>query len=123
MWYADDAAAVGKVSYLRAWWDKLSKDYGYFPNAKKTWLVTKSGSHSLGKNAFSETGVNISGDGRLYLGAAIGSTDYVERFVESKVSTWTSLVNDVAAIALTQPHAAYSARLSSVPVSDHPRHQ
>ena len=32
-------AAVGKVSDLRAWWDKLSQegpDYGYFPNAKRS---------------------------------------------------------------------------------------
>ena len=44
VWYADDAAAVGKISSLHEWWNKLSSlgpSYGYFTNASKTWLITK----------------------------------------------------------------------------------
>ena len=43
-WYADAAAAGGILSGLRKWWDDLAKigpDYGYFPNAKKTYLQLK----------------------------------------------------------------------------------
>ena len=41
VWYADDAAAAGKIT---ARWDKLinsGPSFGYFPNASKSWLVTK----------------------------------------------------------------------------------
>ena len=43
-WYADNAAAGGKLVDLKAWWDRLTDlgpDYGYFPNTKKTWLIVK----------------------------------------------------------------------------------
>ena len=43
--YADDAAAVGKITTPREWWDKLAAlgpRYGYlFPNLSKTWLITR----------------------------------------------------------------------------------
>lgn len=44
IWYADDAAAIGKLADLRAWWDHLTRegpDFGYYPNPSKTWLVRK----------------------------------------------------------------------------------
>ena len=90
IWYADDAAAVGKVSDLREWWEMLTKEgpsFGYFPNPDKTWLVTKEGFHTLGSYFFDRTGVNTTSDGRPYLGAPIGSPHYVENYVLSKVSS------------------------------------
>ena len=39
IWYADDAAAVGKIADLRAWWDQLTRegpDFGYYHNPTKT---------------------------------------------------------------------------------------
>ena len=39
VWYADDAAAVGRIVDLRDWWDRISTSgpgFGYFPNASKT---------------------------------------------------------------------------------------
>ena len=42
VWYADDI--VGTTEQLCVWWDKLVKlgpGFSYFPNALKTWLVTK----------------------------------------------------------------------------------
>ena len=58
IWYADDAAAVGKIANLRDWWDKLNAsgpDFGYYPNATKTWLVTKRQSHDEANNLFAGT--------------------------------------------------------------------
>ena len=45
-WYADGATAGGALKQLKQWWDgiaELGPDYGYFPNATKTWLVVKEG--------------------------------------------------------------------------------
>ena len=112
IWYADDAAAVGKIADLRAWWDQLTRegpDFGYYPNPTKTWLVTKEGCQAAGLSTFAGTGVNITPDGRPYLGAAVGSVKYVENYVESKVSSWLFNVCKLTTIAKTQPHAAYSA--------------
>ena len=39
VWYADDAAAMGKIQQVRTWWDqivKLGPGFGYHANAAKT---------------------------------------------------------------------------------------
>ncbi len=112
VWFADDAAAVGKIADLRDWWDRLSASgpgFGYFPNAFKTWLVTKSRHHDAAVSIFTGTGVNVTPEGRPYLGAVIGSREYVTAQVESKVNEWVSSVQRLATIAVTQPHATFSA--------------
>ena len=111
-WYADDAAAVGKITDLRDWWNKLitiGPLYGYFPNPSKTWLVTKEGLHATAASIFASTGVKVTPDGRPYLGAAIGSADYISSHVETKVTEWVANLRRLAEIATTQPHTAYSA--------------
>ena len=112
VWYADDAAAAGKICSLRDWWDKLSSIgplFGYFPNASKSWLVTKETFLSEAKAAFAGTRVNITNHGRPYLGAAIGTNDFVSTYVKTKVKEWISYIDQLALIAKTQPHAAFSA--------------
>ena len=110
--YADDVAATGKMANLCVWWDQLTKEgpnFGYFPNPSKTWLVTKKGCHDAETPAFADMGVNITSEGRPYLGAAIGSEGFVENYVKSKVSSWHSILLKLATIATTQLQAAYSA--------------
>ena len=44
IWFADDATAGGKFNNLREWWDcliNIGPEYGYFPNASKTWPIVK----------------------------------------------------------------------------------
>ena len=112
VWYADDACACGRLSDLRHWWDKLCKDgpgFGYFPNACKTWLVIKDKCHTEAETVFAGTNIKLISEGRPYLGSAIGSDSYIEQFVEEKVKGWSADVTQLAKIALSQPHAAYSA--------------
>ena len=112
VWYADDAAAIGKITDLRAWWNGLvakGPGYGYFANSAKTWLVTKEEHHANATSIFASTGVEISSSGRPYLGVAIGSAEFVEMPVKSKVNGWLLSVNCLTYIAKTQPHAAFSA--------------
>ena len=112
MWCADDVTAAGKLPSLREWWNRLTTHgpaFGYFANASKTWLITKEHHLPAAQSCFSGTGVNITHEGRPHLGAAIGTQEYTESFVQSKVEKWNTELKSLAKIASTQPHAAYSA--------------
>ena len=70
MWYADDAAAVGQLADLRAWWDMLcdiGPQFGYFVNSSKTFLIVKELHLSLAHSIFGDTGVQFTTEGRRYL--------------------------------------------------------
>ena len=67
VWYADDACACGSIAQLRQWWEclhEIGPGYGYFVNAKKTWLVTKSSFGTAAVARFAGTGVNVTVEGR-----------------------------------------------------------
>ena len=41
-WFADDASGAGTMSEIKQWWNGLNTfgpDIGYFPNAKKCWII------------------------------------------------------------------------------------
>lgn len=112
VWYADDASAAGKIVRLREWWSHLSSQgpkYGYFANATKTWLVTKEKHLATATASFADTGVQVTSEGRPYLGAAFGTEEFVTSHVKDKVAKWTKELDSLATIALTQPHAAHAA--------------
>ena len=112
IWYADDSAATGTVEQLYAWWNRLAAygpAFGYFPNPSKTWLVIKQSHFDEESNMFAWSGVNVTLDGRPYLGTAIGSNDYVEEYVNSKVRAWSSSINILSDMAKLLPQAAFSA--------------
>ena len=112
VWFADDATAGGNLDSLKAWWDRivdLGPDYGYYPNASKTWLIVKEENLEEATTLFEGTGVAITAEGRRHLGAAIGTHDFVERYIQQKVSAWIHEVDRLSSIAITQPHTAYAA--------------
>ena len=81
----------------------------YFPNAAKTWLVVKEEKLEEAHSIFRGTNVSITSDGRKLLGAAISTTRIVNSYIQQKVAKWTQEVEELSSIAITQPHAAYSA--------------
>ena len=112
VWYADDASACGRLSDLCLWWDQipqLGPPFGYFPSAKKTWLAVKSQYLELARSLFADCRVNVTADGRPYLGAAVGSPSYVGSYVSSKVDSWVAELKLLASSAVTQLHTAFSA--------------
>ena len=112
IWYADDSAAIGTVEQLHSWWIKLVEtgpSFGYLPNPAKTWLITKQGQFNLATDIFAGSGVNVTPEGRPYLSAAIGTREYVEDYVSSKVNEWLSCVSTLSDIAKSQPQAAFAA--------------
>ena len=64
---------------------------------------------SAASTTFADTGVQVTSVGRPYLGAAIGTRDFVHSYIESKVSAWVDELDCLATIAKSQPHAAHSA--------------
>ena len=112
VWFADDAAGAGSVENVKKWWDAIVKEgpkFGYHPNALKTWLIVKETKFKEGQCALDGTSVQITTSGKRHLGAALGHPLFVNDYVNSKVKKWVSQIDKLSAIAITHPHAAYSA--------------
>ena len=71
--------------------------------------MTKPSFHTFAVSQFSGSNVNITCDGRPYLGAAIGTQEFCKKFLEDKVKVWSAEVLLLAKIAESQMHAAFSA--------------
>ena len=109
-WFADDDAGASKLTRLRNYWDQLicfGPDYGYYPNAQKTALVTKEQHLSEAKRLFHDTEVQITAAGHLYLGGAIGSKAVHKEYYSERVARWQEELTNLANMAKTQPQAAY----------------
>ena len=59
--------------------------------------------------AFKETAINVTAQGQRHLTAAIGSREYVEEYVNDKVTDWISEITKLTEFAMTQPQASYAA--------------
>ena len=108
--FADDVTGVGKLIFLRIWWDLVNRYgplLGYFPKASKSWLTVKTEYLEAAKETFKGTGINITEEGRKHLGAVIGSEEYKEQYVREKVDEWVACIQKLSNIARTQPHASY----------------
>ena len=70
----------------RHWFARGAKEVvGYYPNAKKCWLVTKSEKENEARQGFGDTTTNISTQGQKHLGAVLGSRTHLEGYVKGKV--------------------------------------
>ena len=111
-WFADDATGAGSLGELKKWWGVLNESgpsLGYFPNAKKCWLIVKPEKEEAARDLFDQTSINISTRGQKHLGAVLGSRSYLEEYVSEKVDDWVGQVVKLAEFAATQPQACYAA--------------
>lgn len=100
-WFADDATGAGKISLLRSWWDASSSvgpKFGYYPNAKKTPIIVEEEYKEEAECIFADVATSISTKGNWLLGGAIGSRNFIEDFVNNKVSRWVDEVRCLAEI-------------------------
>ena len=112
VWYADDSAAGSSLERLRRWWDLLKEIgplYGYFPNGDKTHILAKPEHTEAAKEIFKGTGITVSSEGKRYLGGAMGTTSFLQQYVERKVNGWVKEIDKLSNFARTQPHAVYAA--------------
>ena len=111
-WFADDASGAGSLQNLKQWWDSLNSigpSYGYYPKASKSCLVVHPADEEVARDVFSASDINITTEGKRYLGAALGSTSFIEDFVKTKVEEWNVEIERLANVAGSQPQAAYAA--------------
>ena len=89
---ADDVTGAGKFQDLRKWWDtvvEFGAKLGYYVNQKKSWIIVKDSEKlDVGKEVFSNTGIQFTTEGKRHLGASIGSIDFRTKYTNDLVSTW-----------------------------------
>ena len=111
-WFADDASGAGRVSQIKDWWDALNilgPNLGYFPKDEKCWIIVKPEKEESVREAFRRTAIKVTVHGQKHLGAALGSREYLEEYVNEKVSNWVNEVTKLAEFAISQPQATYAA--------------
>ena len=87
-WFADDAGGLGKLVQLREWCDLLKLEY--FLKPSKCWLVIKSEVlREQAKQVFENTKINITSEGRPFLGATIGSQNFKNDYLRDKIEEWS----------------------------------
>ena len=100
---------------LREWRKNIEENgpnFGYFPKASKSWLVVKEEKYEEAKQIFGETRINITTEGRKYLGGYVGTTEGAESYVQELLDDWIKQLQELTKIAKSEPQAAYSAFVS-----------
>ena len=109
--FADDLTGAGNIDDLKHWWIRINQigpDIGYHPNPEKTCLIVKPEFYEKAKRVFADTKIKVSVEGERQLGAAIGSNEFKEKYILDTVKSWIEDIEELAQIAKTEPHAAYT---------------
>ena len=67
------------------------------------------GQLELTKQLFQNSPINITIAGKRHLGAAIGTDEFKNEYMDAKVQKWCSEIEKLSEFAKSQPHAAYAA--------------
>ena len=89
--------------------NQIGPEYGYLPNPRKTWVVTKHAFLDRARQILKGLEIQITTEGRPYLGALLGTQEYMNKFMIAKVDEWTEELVALSKIANVHPHAAYAA--------------
>ena len=111
VWFADDATGVGKLEGLKRWWDRLAQtgsSYGYHVNEGKSVLVVKRECLEKAHELFKGIKIVITSDGNRHLGAALGTSEFVEAYVREKAKKIARQIDTLAEIAEHEPQAAFT---------------
>ena len=88
---------------------KISPYFGYYPNGKECWIISRPDREIIVKETFKETAINVTVQGQRHVGAAIRSQEYIEEYVNDKVTNCISTITKLAEFNVTQPQASYAA--------------
>ena len=87
--------------------NEFGPSFGYYPNAGKTWLVTKEEYLQVAQELFAAHRINLTTSSHQYLGSAIGDESFLYTSLQRKVQKWGAQIHTHSQIAATEPHAAY----------------
>ena len=110
--FADDLTGVGKLNQLLSWWKMIvhfGPYIGYYAKPSKSWLIVKEEYYNEAMEMFSDTGLNVTMEGKKHLGAVIGSNEFKTEYVKGKVLDWVKQIEVLSKFAWVSPHLAYSA--------------
>ena len=111
MAYADDLGGGSKLTLLRDWWSRVVEHgpkFGYFPKPSKSWLVVKEEKLQEAVELFRGTGINITTEGRKYLGGYVGTEEGSKKYFQELCDEWSFQLEELSKIAKSEPQAAYS---------------
>ena len=69
-------------------WATVCPSFGFHSNSSKSWLILKPEFANLASSVLTDVKFNYTSNGHNYLGSAIGSEDFIFKFVKEKVSEW-----------------------------------
>ena len=110
--FADDLAGAQILINLKKWWENIEKFgpmLGYFPKASKSWLIVKPNLVDEAKRIFNGTNINVTTEGRKYLGGFIGTDEGKSIYSHKRIEEWIEQLSSLSEIAKIEPHAAYTA--------------
>ena len=113
--FADDLGGAGELLELRRWWDNIvsrGPKLGYNPNTSTSWLVVKPQAEEKAREIFGGTSIDITTEGRKYLGGYTGSESGCRKYAEELVSSWCDQLTVLSKIAKMELQAAYVAFVS-----------
>ena len=116
-WYADDNAACGKATELKAYLQKLQElglPRGYFPEQTKSILIPHPNldRQEIAK-ILGDLGLIFS-DGHRYLGGFIGSQQKKEEWIQEQTIVWSESISTLSRAAKRYPQSAYAAFTRSI---------
>ena len=97
---------MGPLGEIKKRWDTLTvigPYFGYFPNAKKCWIIVKPEREESARELFQSTAINVTTEGHKHLGAVTASQEYQNDYVDRKVTEWVSEMVKLAEIGTTEP--------------------
>ena len=112
LWYANDSSALGNLSVLRSWLDKLIEIgplFGYFPEPKKSSLIVHEHLTDQARHIFQDSNIAVVTSCRF-----LGDSSSQERFVSMKAEQWESYVRMLTLVASDHPQEAYIALTKSL---------
>ena len=82
---------------------------GYYPKPSKSWLVVKPEKEEEARQIFADTGIQITTEGRKYLGGYVGTRAGAVKYVRELQDEWLEQLAELTKIATSEPQAAYAA--------------